>query len=220
MILIQDYMQTGEEIADKYLLAKQEVIRYGYSEEIDWQDNFCFDNVSESYFLEQLAWVILSTGMNEKIIRNKFSEISDVFYNWKNSDIILNTPNSVRKHALKIFNNKLKIDAILSGTRKVSVQGIENIKNNIRKFGPSSLMEFDYIGPVTSNHLAKNLGLNVTKADRHLLNICLATRRVTPDDLCKEIASIIDEKISVIDIVLWRYATLNKNYITFFANDV
>ena len=35
--------------------------------------------------------------------------------------------------------------------------------------------------------------------------------------MCRDIAQLIGDKISVVDVVLWRYATLDKNYLQLFS---
>ncbi len=69
------------------------------------------------------------------------------------------------------------------------------------------------MGEATSFHLAKNIGLNVAKPDRHLVRMSSALGFESVNILCSEISNLIEENISLIDLVLWRYATLDKNYI-------
>jgi hypothetical protein len=59
----------------------------------------------------------------------------------------------------------------------------------------------------------KNIGMNVVKPDRHLVRLADALNYSTPDKLCKEIANHLDEKMSVVDVVLWRYCVMNPNYL-------
>jgi len=56
----------------KYAFAKTIVQDEGFQDEILWQSNLCFDNLNESTFLREIAWVILTCGMKETIIRNRF----------------------------------------------------------------------------------------------------------------------------------------------------
>ncbi len=76
------------------------------------------------------------------------------------------------------------------------------------------MITFPYLGNATVFHLAKNLGINVAKPDRHLLRISNCLGYKCPNNLCEEISLTIDEKVSLVDLVLWRYATLDKNYLS------
>ncbi len=39
----------------------------------------------------------------------------------------------------------------------------------------------------------------------------------TPKLLCEDISSSVGDRISVIDLVIWRFATLNSNYLEYFV---
>jgi hypothetical protein len=76
--------------------------------------------------------------------------------------------------------------------------------------GIDYLQTFDFIGPVTAFHLAKNIGLDVVKPDRHLLRLAAAAGCNHPSELCGAIAEVTGDKVSVINLILWRYATLDE----------
>ena len=61
-----------------------------------------------------------------------------------------------------------------------------------------------FMGPATSYHLAKNLGFQVAKPDRHLNRISESNGFKNAHELCEAIASQTREPISVVDGVLWR----------------
>jgi hypothetical protein len=63
-----------------------------------------------------------------------------------------------------------------------------------------------YIGPVTWRHLAKNVGVAVAKPDRHLVRLSIALGRSSVDELCHEIAELVADPVSVVDVVLWRWS--------------
>ena len=64
-----------------------------------------------------------------------------------------------------------------------------------------------YIGKVTKYHLAKNLGLDVCKPDRHLVRIA-SQCDITPQKLCEKLARETGSRVAVIDQILWRSANL------------
>ena len=110
------------------------------------------------------------------------------------------------------FGNRRKIEAIGEIARHVAEDGIEHIKAEIRSRGVSYLQKFPFIGPVTSYHLAKNLGLDVVKPDRHLVRMAWASGHECPLKMCLIVADVVGDSVSVVDLVLWRYATLNGDY--------
>ena len=64
-----------------YSEVKTYVINSGFQDEIEWQAKLCFDNVTESTFLREGAWVILNSGMRESVIRKYFQDLSFCFLN-------------------------------------------------------------------------------------------------------------------------------------------
>ncbi|AFQ42430.1 hypothetical protein [Desulfosporosinus meridiei] len=199
-----------------YMDVKQIVIDCGFANEIDWQEDIKFENINESRFIEEVAWVILSSGMKESIIRRVFPEICRLFYNWKSSKIVIRNKELCLVNALKYFNNPGKIKAIISIIEVLDNIGFTNVKQKIQEQGINYLRTFPYIGPVTSYHLAKNIGLEVAKPDRHLKRIADKAGFESVDNLCTVISNVTGDKVSVIDIVLWRFATIKTNYLDYF----
>lgn len=202
-------------LALKYLKAKDFIIENGYFDEIDYYQSLQFTDITEKQFIKETAWVILSSGMRENVIRKKFSYISDAFLYWSVQNVCLNI-DTCRKNALAIFNNDKKIDAILSIIVLTSDIGFDLIMHQIHEEGISYLKTLPYIGEITAYHIAKNLGLNYSKPDRHLCRIADVCGYNSPQIMCQEIAQIVGDEEKVIDLVLWRYATINKNYLDYF----
>lgn len=206
-------MDFSESIAHGYFFAKNYVIEKGFSCELEWQEELCFDMLTEQKFLNEISWVILASGMNDKVVRKVFPKIKSAMLNFESADLICKRKKTCYNKALKIFNHKGKIKAIIFAATYLKQNSISFIKSQILKYGVEFIQTFPYMGTATSCHLAKNLGLNLSKPDRHLNRISEALGFNSSSDLCKKISNVIDEKEAIIDLVLWRYATLDKNYI-------
>ncbi len=202
---------AGNQLIDAYITAKEEVLRRGFGEEIAWQESQDFLAVGETDFLREAAWVILNAGMREAVVRDRFPALSTAFANWTSANAIVANEARCRRAALRLFAHEGKIDAILSLSRKVSKEGFDQIKSRIALEGAEYLASFDFIGPVTCYHLAKNLGLDVVKPDRHLVRVARRTGFRTPSDLCRAISVRTGDRLAVVDIVIWRYATLTRD---------
>ena len=205
-----------DRLVGAYLSAKTRVRSAGFSHEIEWQSSRRLSDVDEQTFLREAAWVVLSAGMRETVVRDKFPRISEAFLEWRSGREIVAAVPACRQHALAVFRHEGKIDAILEIASRVARAGFIETRRCIANQGVGYLRTFPYIGPVTAFHLAKNLGLDIVKPDRHLVRIAGASGFASPDALCREIAAVIDEKLNVIDIVLWRFATLHRNYLDYF----
>ena len=222
MGLIQGVQNSNKQrhIAKAYLVAKNRLIKLGYEEEIDWQYDVSLDHLTESKFLRESAWVILNSGMKETVIRKHFYHISNAFNNWKSAIDISNNSFACRKRALVYFNHKPKIDAIISIAKRISKDGFSKLLSEIKAYGVDYLRQFPFLGPATSIHLAKNIGLNVAKPDRHLKRIAFNTGYNNVQEMCNDISIMTEDPIPVVDIVLWRFSTLYKYNLTVFTNKI
>ena len=201
-----------DRIARVYFLAKKYVIQNGYSDEIDWQEDICLQKLTYQVFLKEYSWVVLASGLSDKVVSKVFPKIQSIFQNWDNLDFIIQNHSELESNLLVVFNNKLKIKALLDTAVVVYVKGFNTVKNEIRLNGINFLKSFSFIGETTCFHLAKNIGLSYAKPDRHLLRISKSIGFSSPHTLCELISEHIAEKIQVVDLVLWRYATLDNKY--------
>jgi hypothetical protein len=197
-----------------YYNAKQAVYSGGYFFEIYWQEKQDIELIDTKSFFSEYSWVVLSSGMRETVIRKKFNELTFIFNNWVSPQFISDNKYSIRKKALKAFNHPSKINALFFMAKYLCSVSIANEIGCILSEGVKYLEKFPYLGPATSLHFAKNLGLNVSKPDRHLVRISEKFGFDCPATFCKKISKYTGEKESVVDIVLWRYATLDKNYLS------
>lgn len=207
---------TGRALAATYLDAKEAVLAEGFSDEIDWQHEVCLSLLTESVFLREAGWVVFSTGFKEAIIRQKFGDLSDAFLNWKSARSIVQRKKLCRRDALKVFCHEKKVDAVLQIAELVAEEGFGYVKDCVWKSGIDFLRELPFVGPVTAFHLAKNIGIPVVKPDRHLMRIAHTAGYNSPDELCTVISNIVGDPLPVIDLVIWRYATLDPNYLKLF----
>lgn len=211
--------QQLEWLVDRYVDAKEVIISEGFESELDWQQELDFTNIQESDFLREAAWVILSSGMREATIRMKFSEITPAFLGFNNATDIIDNIDKCRVDAMKSFGHAGKIDAIISMAFRVVIDGFEAIKNLTSHYGVKYLQSFDFIGPATSYHLAKNLGLNVAKPDRHLCRVAEITGSDSVTELCESISKITGDSVPVVDLVIWRFATIRSDYLLWFREE-
>ena len=206
-------MNFSDRIGHAYFFAKNYVINKGFASEIDWQEKIKYEEITEQQFLHEISWVIIASGLNDAVVRKIFPAIKESMFGFKNSKLIIDNKRKCLKSSLKVFNHKGKIQAILYAADYISTNTFKKVKAQILNEGIAFLQTFPYLGKATSFHLAKNIGIEVAKPDRHLVRISNALGFKNPNDLCGIIANKVNERISTIDIVLWRYATLDKKYL-------
>lgn len=175
------------------------------SKEIEWQRNLEAHLFSESDLLRETAWVILCSGFREKIVRKAFDYISLCYFDWESSHEIDRHRHICITAALSSFKNKRKLIAIAESASIVAASDFGLLKRSILNDPFTALQQFPYIGPITAWHLAKNLGIEVAKPDRHLVRLANACGHTSVTDLCSDLADRYDEQIKVVDLILWRY---------------
>jgi hypothetical protein len=208
---------TTEDLVRRYLAAKRFVIDAGYAAEIAWQTHTRISEVTSCTFVREAAWVILSAGMRESVVRRRFPALTAALHNFQPA-AIAHDPD-VRNAALGAFHHERKIDAVLAIAALAHRMGTHGIRRSLVDDPARLLQRLPYMGPAVSRHLAKNLGLPVAKPDRHLVRLASAAARTDPDHLCAEIAHWLGDPIAVVDIVLWRWATLHQGRCTVQACD-
>lgn len=201
-----------------YSEVKTYVLNSGYQNEVEWQAKINFGDVEESDFLREGAWVILNSGMKESVIRKYFRELSFCFFEWESARKINESRMFCYEAAIDIFNNDRKISAILDMSERLCDMGFKRLKKHLQEDPIEFLQSFNHIGPVTSYHLAKNLGLQIAKPDRHLVRLSNFLGFEDVQDLCSVISEDSGDAVPVVDVVLWRFATLKHDYLGAFLS--
>lgn len=215
-------MQRGterylERLFDRYVSARAVVIDCGYEAEMEWQGRANVDSVTESEFLREAAWVILNSGMREAVVRKAFPNIEEAYFNFSCSSAIVEKRQECISNAADVFSHLGKLAAIVGVAFRVNIEGFHTVKGALAHYGVQYLRSFDFLGPATSRHLAKNLGVSTSKPDRHLKRIAATTGFGSVSGLCRTLSEWSGDSESVVDLVMWRFATLNKQYLQYFS---
>jgi hypothetical protein len=198
-----------------YLTAKTIVIAAGFEHEIEWQKNVSFEETTEATFIGEAAWVVLNSGFRGAIARKLWDGgLRAAFEDFPSAEYVVQHQDRIFQAARKVFKGERKLDAMVKICRIVRERGWEDVKKSIRERGVIALQEFPFMGPITSYHLAKNIGLDVVKPDRHLVRMAEAFGFSSPHELCAHVKERLGVKVAVVDMVLWRYATLKPNYLS------
>lgn len=189
---------------DFYRHAKKHVQNL-FAAELTWQAERDIQLITESDLLREAAWVILCAGFREAIVRRSFSYLSICFCEWESADVICRNSELCRETAIVAFRNLRKIDAIVQTAFHVHRVGFDALKLKIAQDPLPTLQCLPYIGRVTAYHLAKNLGVNIAKPDRHLVRLASSYGFDDVQVFCNMLAEATGDPISVVDLVIWRY---------------
>ena len=189
--------------------ASEYVAKAGLADEIRWQRASTLQAFTESEFLRESAWVILCSGFRESIVRRMFDQFSLCFCDWESASSIARNSTVCKRSAAVIFGNRKKLDAIAAVSHAITTVGFRRFKRLVLLNPISQLQTLSYIGPVTAWHLAKNLGMDVAKPDRHLLRVSTLLGFEDVLTFCREIATKFNEETKVVDLIVWRYLADN-----------
>jgi hypothetical protein len=70
------------DLIESYLLAKLAIVEAGFEGELAWQERQRVETVDERLFLAEAAWVVLSSGMRESVVRKVFPAVEAAFQGW------------------------------------------------------------------------------------------------------------------------------------------
>ncbi len=178
-------------LLDFYQKAKNYVLIHGYKGEVEWcERRESFEFTTADVFFFEYVYVVLNAGMKEQVARKMY----DKFCSELNIEVI-GHPGKRKAIGAALNNYKSWFETIKSA-------GDDTVR--IERMG-----ELPWIGDITKYHLARNIGIDCVKPDRHLKRLAEQFRFETPLAMCVEIQKITGEKLGVIDVVLWRYCNLN-----------
>ncbi len=199
--------RAASALAFAYEEAKSALVALGYDTEIRWQEEVTPERVTESVFLEQYAWVVLSSGFRETVVRRHFDYVSLCFCDWESAREIVQHSRQCVASASLAFGHQRKLWSIVAACRILDDFGFDSFYQSTLTTPEKTLRQLPYIGPVTVRHLMKNLGFDCAKPDRHLRSLS-SELGVEVGHLCGTISDTTGDRLGVVDLVLWRYCAL------------
>jgi hypothetical protein len=179
---------------EDYLALRERLATDGYAHEYEWCQGVQRPSSAPDLFSEY-GWVVVNSGM-----RNQVALVI-----WRRITEALRDGRAVRSafgHPGKAAALQLAWDQ--QDERFAAFRALGDCD-------PSVLVEWcqtlPWIGPITKWHLAKNLGVDCVKPDRHLVRLAAAGSE-TVDGLCGRVAATTGDRVATVDLVLWRAANL------------
>jgi len=199
-------------LAGKYVRAKRAVVDAGFAGELHWQEavGVRTDAVSEPEFLAEASWVVFNAGMRESVVRSKWPALGEAFLMWRSAEEVAASAAECSRRALSVFGHTGKVAAVVGIADVVAEMGMPSVLARLAFDTEAFLTSLPYVGKVTWKHLAKNLGMQQVKEDRHLVRLAGEWGRVSADGMCREIADWVGDPPAVVDLVLWRWCALGS----------
>lgn len=194
------------ELIDYYLEARSWIESSPFVQEIESQKRVVREgDISEPFFLREYAWVVLNSGFREAVVRKHFNYISLSFCDWESAEAISENRDVCVRCAVSVFGHRGKLEAIGDTAMLIATNGFDWLKQCLEVDALSTLGSLRYIGDVTKWHLAKNIGLDVAKPDRHLVRLAKRFGYSDVHKMCSDIHEQCGDLVSVVDLILWRF---------------
>jgi len=183
---------------DEYLAIRTAVLTAGYGDDIEWSEMVKPPKDAKS-FAREFIFVVCNSGMKFTVAVPIFKRI------WATLETARTESRTIIKELLsREFGHEGKVGAIVHVWRNRQLY-FDNFKAAPDKVAYCETLP--WIGPITKYHLAKNLGVDCAKPDRHLERIARAHGK-TVDQLCNDLAQKSGDRIATVDVVLWRASAI------------
>lgn len=191
-----------EPVLEFFYKAFEAVSRSDYAFEMDYVNHIepIEKQTVDNFYLEYV-WVVLNAGMKEQAARGIFDRFCQ-----------------------SIRDGNINFDIIRHPTKKRAIE--ETFDHCTRHFqnlqaihGEEAQIEYletmPWIGPITKYHLARNIGIDTVKPDRHLVRLAEQFGYKSPLEMCQFIQdNVYNTKIGTIDVIMWRYCNLYGSNVT------
>jgi len=182
-------------IGQFYTTAKKYCIDNGGAQEIEFVTNNVrkgFENQTAEQFFKQYMYVVINSGMKNQIAEDIYKRA------------IINGLTAIghpgKRKAIQDVNSRYRHLFEELKTKETIAKKLEFLET------------LPWIGPITKYHLARNIGIDVAKPDRHLVRIARCFGYDDVQKMCKDISEETGDRVGVVDVILWRYCNLNPNY--------
>ena len=151
---------------DEFYARALRYVRREYPDTIAWAKGITpktFRRMKTSTFMGQYVWCVYAAGFRVAVLGTKFPALRTAFADF---DLARLARMRSARAALRVIGHERKAASVLRGARAIAGEGFARFKKRMLKEGPVALAALPGIGPITKDHLARNIGLaNVAKDD-------------------------------------------------------
>lgn len=196
LIYFQGWRADIEEI---FLKAVDYAVAY-HLDTLDYFRSVSLEDLTPERFWSEYVWTVYASGFNAKVLSTKFEALMNAVGPWDWTQ-----PNLwVSKRVMHIIAHPRKCEAVLRCRTYLISMGWDAFCSEYC-LSPEDLKELPYIGRITCYHIARNLGVDCVKPDLHLVRLSTRYSFENPEAMCAYLAGLSDERIGVVDFILWAY---------------
>ena len=158
-------------------------------------------------FMTEYAWVVYAAGFRVSTLQLKWPALKKA-YGMFRLDYVARMNSMAR--VLKVFANARKARSVVQGARLVSAESFKVFKRRMSSEGADGLLQLPGIGPITKDHLARNIGLAATgKGDIWVLRIAKAVDTSDWIGMLGYVSRRTKFGAGTVDLILWQFCADN-----------
>lgn len=217
-----------EAIIEFYKEAKQFCIEQGYQWEIELVYNRTWEQAQPDHFFAEYCFVVFNAGMKNQVAQKIYEKFMATMNMELHGSTMQDTADlRIKSLDVSVIGHKGKREAIRTAMSEYQrwFKELQDItpkkqrfyevlllktahKRTINEVRVAYLETLPWIGKITKYHLARNLGIDVAKPDRHLVRLSEKFGFRDVHEMCEYISKNSDERVGVVDLVLWRSLNL------------
>lgn len=172
-----------------------------YETEYEYIRNIKFDEVGPDHFWREYIWCVYVSGFSSKVVARIHPDLMKAYGSY-DYNVLHDTWNLVSK----INRNRAKFNAIIKTAQLINFLGWHTFKSKYL-CNADDIKQLGFMGPVTSMHLARNIGLDAVKPDLHLVRLSNHFGFGDPFQMCELLSGLSGERVGLVDLVLFYTAS-------------
>jgi len=195
---------------DLYFSNARKFVENNYLDQLNYFRGLRPEHITENKFIDEYVWVVYASGFNASVLSKKWDKLksiySQIYIDLGFTSLFSYDIEKSLKEACELINRRDKAGSIVRVLTELDSIGYAAFRNKYLS-NLDSMMDLPFIGPTTKYHLGRNLGIDCVKPDVHLVRMAEYFGFSTPLAMCEYLGTNYNERIGVVDLILWYAAS-------------
>lgn len=189
----------------EYFAHCQKFVEDKYSTNLEHYRHILPETLTLDRFWIEFVWCCYVSGFSSKVIASIYDDLVLALGSWRTCHLDRWDNVSI------VISHRKKFEACCNVSAMLRELPFEKFKLDFLS-STKSIRNLPMMGPITSFHLARNIGLDAVKPDLHLTRLSAHFGYLYPFDLCRDLADSSGERIGVVDYILFMGASTWSTY--------
>lgn len=194
---VDAYYRTAADFAERH-----------YPDILSRYRNLRPEDIGPADFFAEYLWCVYVSGFNSKVVDRKYASLLAAYGPWdhRHGGEVAEEVEDLWPEVKRVIGNRQKFMAVVITRRLLQVYGWDRFRRTFLTSIPD-IGELSYMGKVMRHHLARNIGLDTVKPDRHLVRLAGHFGFDDAHAMCADLAGRHGERIGVVDLILFYAAS-------------